>query len=183
MSEQDDIIQRAATGEGLATRDLFRQVYDELKQVAFRNIGQENSGHTLTATALVHEAFVALDGKTNWQDATHLYRTAAKVMRQILIDHARRKKAQKRASSHARSELDPHDIPAAKPRIDPVEFHEVLTQLHAAEPLAATVFEMRYYAGLTFGKIAEELSVSVEKVEALWKLARTTIARGLSRPD
>jgi RNA polymerase sigma factor (TIGR02999 family) len=182
MNRPDDITEQAVAGDRQATRDLFRAVYDDLRRVAAARLAGEAPGQTLTATALVHEAFLKLGPESLWNDSAHLYRTAAKVMRQILIDAARRKQSLKRGGILDRQDLNSDQVAASRNPIDPVEFDEAIGKLEAANPLASTVFEMRYYAGLTWENIAQELGISVEKTESLWSYARAKLAQSLSAP-
>lgn len=182
MPSAEDIIEDAAAGDGRATRDLFRIVYDDLRRMAAARLAGEAPGQTLSPTALVHEAFLKLGADMQWNDSAHLYRTAAKAIRQILIDVARRKQALKRGGFRERSDADPAAIAGKRMTFDPVEFDEAMQQLDAAHPQAAAVFELRFYAGLTWAKIADELGVSVEKVETLWCYARAKLSCSLSEP-
>lgn len=182
MDRSIDITDQAVDGDRQATRDLFRAVYDDLRRVAAAKLAGEVPGQTLTATALVHEAFLKLGPESLWNDAAHLYRTAAKVMRQILIDAARRRQSLKRGGLLDRQQLHSDHPAARRTPIDPVEFDEAIRSLEATNPPASAVFEMRYYAGLTWEIIAQELGLGVEKVESLWRYARAKLAQSLSAP-
>lgn len=180
MENPDEIINQAVAGSRQATRDLFRVVYDDLRRVAAAHLAGEAPGQTLTATALVHEAFLKLNPESQWNDPAHLYRTAAKAMRQILIDAARRKKSLKRGATFDRQDIFCNEMMSRRNPIDPVEFQEAIERLEAANPQAAEVFELRYYAGLTWENIAQFLGVSVEKIESLWRYARAKLASSIT---
>jgi RNA polymerase sigma factor (TIGR02999 family) len=182
MNRSEDIANRAIEGDNRATRELFQTVYQDLRRVAGAKLAGEAPGQTLTATALVHEAFLKLGPESQWNDKTHLFRTAAKVMRQILIDAARRKETSKHGGSHNHQELFPDDAIARTSKIDPAEFDEAVQKLDAVNPLACAVLELRHYGGQTWEEIAAELSVSVEKVESLWKYARAKLIQSLTPP-
>ena len=180
MDNPDEIVNQAVSGSRQATRDLFRVVYDDLRIVAAARLAGETPGQTLTATALVHEAFLKLNPESKWNDSAHLYRTAAKAMRQILIDAARRKNSLKRGGPIDRQDISCDETMARRNPIDPVEFQEAIERLEAASPQAAEVFELRYYAGLTWEHIAQTLGVSVEKTESLWRYARAKLASSIT---
>lgn len=182
MSLSDDIIDRASAGHRRATHELFRAIYDDLRRVATAQLAQEAPGQTFTATALVHEAFLKLSPQSQWNDAAHLYRTAAKAIRQILIDAARRKRSQKRGGTQERIDVPPDELAAIPAALDPIEFHEALDRLDAANAQAAEVFSLRYFGGMTWEAIAQTLGVSVEKTEALWAYSRAKLAQSLSEP-
>lgn len=182
MNEPERIIRSAMSGNQQATRELFHLVYDDLRRVAAARLAGEAPGQTLTATALVHEAFLKLAPESKWNDSAHLYRSAAKAIRQILIDAARRKRTLKRGDNMERSEIPDGEIVDRKPTLDQLEFHESLESLEAVCPDAAAVFDLRFYAGLTWEKIAETLEISVEKTESLWAYARAKLAKTLTPP-
>lgn len=182
MPSTDDIIDRAADGDRRATRELFETVYGDLRRIAAAQLAGEPPGQTLSPTALVHEAFLKLSPDAQWKDAQHLYRTAARAIRQILFDVARRKHSLKRGGGAARVGISASDLPARAPTVNPVELHEALEQLTSANAAAGDVFTLRHFAGLTWEQIANELEISVEKTESLWAYARARLARALTEP-
>lgn len=182
MASPEELVDHAISGQTQATHELFRHIYDDLRRVAAAHLAKESPAQTLTATALVHEAFLKLSPQTSWIDAAHLYRTSARAIRQILIDAARRKRSQKRGGGADRADIPPEEIPAGAQTLDPVEFHEAINRLEGANPMAAEVFSLRYFGGLTWEQIATALGVSVEKTESLWAYARAKLAQSLSEP-
>lgn len=182
MSEPDRIIQSAVSGNQQATRELFHLVYDDLRRVAAARLAGEAPGQTLTATALVHEAFLKLAPESKWNDSAHLYRTAARAIRQILIDAGRRKRTLKRGDNLQRVQAADMEIQNRTPVLDPLELHDSLEALESVCPEAAAVFDLRFYAGLTWENIAETLGISVEKADSLWSYARARLAKGLTPP-
>jgi RNA polymerase sigma factor (TIGR02999 family) len=182
MNNVDRIIEQTVAGDRNATRNLFGIIYDDLRKAAAARLAGEDPGNTLTPTALVHEAFIKLGSEATWNDSAHLYRTAARAMRQILVDAARRKKSQKRGGGRDRNNFDPNEAPARPVIFDPVELHEAIERLEAASSQAVEVFELRYYAGLTWEEIAQNLGISVEKTESLWSYVRAKLMQSLS-PD
>ena len=175
MSNRDDLVEKAAVGDPAAARELFSAVYEDLKRVAAARLAGEAAGHSLSPTALVHESFLKIGPDFQANDATHLYRAAAKAMRLILVDAARRRKSQKRGGGWTRLPTEPDQIAEERFTIDPLHFHEALERLEQANPLAATVVDLRFHAGLTWARIAETMGVSVEKVDSLWRYARARL--------
>lgn len=182
MQSPEIITDKAVSGDRQATRDLFRIVYDDLRRVAAARLAGEAVGNTLTATALVHEAFLKISPEAEWNDSAHLFRTAAKVMRHVLIDAARRRNSAKRGGLMDRKELDAEQVVVNRRAIDPVEFDEAINRLESASPQACSVFELRHYAELTWEQIAKELGISVEKANSLWEYAAAKIQQSLSAP-
>lgn len=180
MGSPDETIDGVIRADSHARHMLFQNVYNDLRRVAAAHLAGEAPGQTLTATALVHEAFLRLTPESNWRDQTQLYRTAVKAIRHILIDAARRKQSLKHGGQRQRTTI-PLDVVAASPStLDPLEFHEALDRLEAANSAAAEVFSLRYFGGLTWDQIAATLGVGTEKVEALWSYARAKLAQSLS---
>ena len=150
--------------------ELLPLVYDELRKLAAAKLVSEKSGHTLDATALVHEAWLKLaDASVEWQDRTHFFRTAATAMRRILVDRARAKLTTKRDGGQ-RVELP--DLAAPLPDEELLALDEALTKFAAGKPDHARLVELRFFAGLTNDEAAEALSVSPATAERMWRFAR-----------
>lgn len=181
FTEQVRALTRSGVG-GEATSALFARLYDELRSLAEALMARERSGHTLTPTALVHEAFLRLvdQSRIEWLDRSHFFGFAARVMRQVLVDHARRRRAQKRGGEQERVSL------TFAESITPVEAPDVLALDLALDALAredersARVAEMRLFAGLTVAEVAAVLGVSERTAQADWSFARRWLARELS---
>jgi len=171
-----------SSGHSDAVEKLFPLVYDELRSLASGFLRRERSGHTLQATALVHEAYFRLTGhsEATVRDRAHFFAVAAQAMRRILVDHARRHRAQKRISPEDRVPLDELPTVAADPDLDMLALHEALTALSDINPRQGNVVELRYFGGLTAGETAEVLEVSVATVERDWHAARLWLRRRLS---
>lgn len=157
---------------------LLPLVYEQLRHQAQRVMRAEGAGHTLQATALVHEAFLRLVGPRElpWQNRAHFFAAAAEAMRRILIDHARQKAAGKRGGPDARrAALDLTGLPDPRSERDSAGFlvlDEAIERLQQADPEAAEVVRLRYFAGLSVDETAAALAVSAPTVKRLWAFAR-----------
>lgn len=164
--------------------ELFPLVYDELKRVARRYLSRERAGHTLQPTALVHEAWMRLQGhEASWQGRTHVVAAGAQAMRHLLVDHGRGRRRAKRGGGVASVTL--HEwLDAADQR--PVSIEDVLALDEALRKLAevdarqARVVELRFFGGLSVPEVAEALGVSARTVEGEWTHARAWLRRALS---
>jgi RNA polymerase sigma factor (TIGR02999 family) len=153
--------------------DLFRLVYDELRRLAAAQLARVTQGGTLTATVLVHEAFIRLSqGRASWEDRRHFLNAAAQAMRHILISHARRKNTLKRGKALHRLELDELDVAVLPPDDELIALDEALNALAACNPRGAEVVRMRYFAGAGWADIALALNQTEDKVRTEWAFAR-----------
>jgi RNA polymerase sigma factor (TIGR02999 family) len=151
-------------------RDLLPLVYDELRKLAAAKLAAESPGHTLDATALVHEAWLKLaDASVEWQDRSHFLRTAATAMRRILVDRARAKLTAKRDGGERR---DLPDIAAPLPDPELLAMDEALTNFAAVKPDHAKLVELRFFAGMTGDEAAEALGVAPATADRMWRFAR-----------
>ena len=169
-------------GDQTALERLMPLVYDELRALAERSLRHERSGHTLQGTALVHEAYLKLvdQRQVRWQDRAHFFAVSAKLMRRILVDHARRHAAVKRGSGEPRLPLDQVDVPAAAtPPADWLALDSALHRLAALDARQAHTVELRFFGGLTIEETAEVLQVSPATVKNDWNLARAWLFREL----
>jgi RNA polymerase sigma factor (TIGR02999 family) len=167
--------------------ELMPQVYDELRRLAANYMRHERPGQTLQATALVHEAFLRLSKEKNqpWKNRTHFLAIAALSMRQILVQRARARHAEKRGGPNAdRITLDEAVIadrsPEASAGIDVLELDAALEKLAALDPQQAKIVELRYFGGLTVEEAAEALDISPATVKRHWTLARAWLKKELS---
>jgi RNA polymerase sigma factor (TIGR02999 family) len=181
MSELTRILNAIAQGEPNAVHELLPLVYDELRRLAEQKLAQEAPGQTLQPTALVHEAYLRLlgpAGQGRWNDRGHFFAAAAQAMRRILIDNARRKQAQKRDGGR-RVELQ--DVPAPPSAAeDLLALDEALTRLAAADPAAAQVVQLRYFAGLSIDEAAQSLGLSRATAYRHWTFARAWLLQELA---
>ncbi len=169
----------AREGDSQAAAALIEMVYPELRRLAASYLRRERPEHTLQPTALVHEAYLRLAGQPlNMQDRTHLFGVAAHVMRQVLAEHARARKAIKRDGQKVPIE---HDLPiAVTDSEDLVALDEALNQLAAIDQRQSRIVELRYFGGLTIAETASLLGISEKTVKRDWALARTWLHRELS---
>jgi RNA polymerase sigma factor (TIGR02999 family) len=184
-TEATRLIARMARGEKSAADALYPLVYGELRSQAERLIRGRSGGHTLQATALVHEAFLRLcPGSAGgaFEGRSHFVGVAAKAMRNVLVDHARRKKAEKRGGLVERVELEEAAHLLETADADLVEIHEALEGLAELDPDLARVVELRFFAGLSIEETAEALAVSVPTVVRDWRAARAWLLKELVEP-
>lgn len=145
-----------------AAAALLPLVYDELRRLARSYLSKERAGHTLQPTALVHEAYLRLAGKVQvpWQDRVHFYAAVAKVMRQILVDHARRRSTTKRGGDAIKISLAEAPEPLDPRAADILALDQALADLQRFDPRKAQIIELRFFAGLTIDETASLLEVS-----------------------
>jgi RNA polymerase sigma factor (TIGR02999 family) len=156
-------------------------VYQQLRAVAQQQMNKEGVGHSLQATALVHEAYlrIADNRKVPFQNKAHFFAVAAEAMRRILIDHARAKGAAKRGGNARREPLSVLDLAAENNPDEILALDEALTRLERAEPEVAAVVRLRFFAGLSGDDTAEALGISPRRVDSLWAYARAWLGREL----
>jgi RNA polymerase sigma factor (TIGR02999 family) len=175
---------RHTVADGLPA-DPFPVVYDELREVAHRQLEREAVGHTLSTTALVHEVFLKLKDRDGFNDRVHFFAMAARAMRRILVDHARRHQAAKRGHGARRVPLDSIDGLASEglaveERAELlVALDEALERLAALDARQAHVIELRFFGGLTEEETAESLGVGLRTVKRDWAKARSWLYQAL----
>ena len=171
------LLEQWQNGDSGAVDLLFPMLFDELRKLAIHQFQREAPGHTLQPTAVVNEAYVKLVGQDPGRvdNRRHFYALAAKAMRQVLIDHIRRKKTEKRAGDLVRVTLtDALGVPVqiGGTEVDNLALDKALTELAAHRPRAAQVVELRYFGGLTAEATAEVLGVNRKTVARDWNTAR-----------
>lgn len=161
--------------------DLFAVVYDELRRIARQQLAVETAGHTLSPTALVHEAYLRLAGQSpgRWSDRAHFLAVAAQAMRRVLVDHARRHRAAKRGGGVRRLTLDEATIAVEQQADLLLALDAALDRLGALEARLCRVVECRFFAGLTEQETAEALRVTDRTVRRDWVKARGWLLREL----
>jgi RNA polymerase sigma factor (TIGR02999 family) len=174
-----------SNGDEAALEKLTPLVYDELHRVAARYLSHERAGHTLQATALVHEAFVRLvdQRRVQWRNTLHFVALAAQMMRRILVDHARSHAYAKRGGGARKLSLDEAGELAADQVPDLLEVDVALDKLAELDPELSRVVELRFFGGLKNEEIAEVLGVSVPTVVRRWRLAKAWLYRHLGGED
>ena len=160
--------------------EMMPEVYAELRRLAAAYLRRERPGQTLQPTALVNEAYVRLVGQhPRFQNRAHFCAIAANAMRQILVERARARHAQKRGGGAARVTLDEGLVRSPEPTVDLQALDEALTRLTALDPQQARIVELRFFGGLTVEETAEALAISPATVKRHWSVARAWLAREL----
>ena len=179
------ILKEVASGERQSAEELFPLVYEQLRAIAQKRLSDERSGHTLQATALVHEAYVRLVGNSelHWDSRGHFFVAAAEAIRRILVDHARARLAQKRGGAgRQRLDLSINEVldlaMDGKPE-ETLALEEAFLRLQDEEPRAADVVRLRFFAGLSVDDTAAALGVSPRTVVLEWSFARAWLYRAL----
>lgn len=171
-----------AGGDATALPRLVEIVYPELRRIAAQRLRNERDGHTLQPTALVHEAYVRLaqqqPGK-QWQDRAHFFAVAAHVVRAVLVDHARARRAIKRGAGEAPLDLTIAGESAGATPVDLLDLDAALQSLEALDKEQGRIVELRYFAGLSIDETAEALGTSPSTVKRGWLAAKTFIRRHL----
>jgi RNA polymerase sigma factor (TIGR02999 family) len=185
MSEVTRILSAIDQGDPHAGEQLLPLVYEELRRLAAQKLAQEKPGHTLQATALVHEAYIRLVGAEqaqHWSNRGHFFAAAAEAMRRILVDQARRKQTDKHGGGRPRVELS-EDLAAPETRSDDlVALDEALTQLERHDAEAARLVKLRYFAGLTHQQAAQAVGISRRAADRRWALARAWLYQQIGEP-
>jgi RNA polymerase sigma factor (TIGR02999 family) len=176
MSDVTRLLEAAvAAGDCKAAADLIPLVYDDLRKLAAARMAAENPGHTLDATALVHEAYLRLTGAQSFESRSHFMRAAAEAMRRILVDHARARNAAKRGAGR-RVEFDSELLAAPAPDEALEALDESLSHLAAENPKLAELVQLRFFGGLTLEQTAEILGISARTADTWWAYARAWLA-------
>jgi RNA polymerase sigma factor (TIGR02999 family) len=175
------LLAQAAGGDKSAVEELLPLVYAQLRAVAQLRMATERSGHTLQATALVHEAYLKLVGprEVPWQNQAHFYSAAAEAMRRILLDYAKSRGRRKRGGDKSCVPLNVADLAETGNPEEILALDEALCRLEEHEPEAAKVVRLRFYAGLSVDQTAEALDLSPRTVDRRWKFARAWLFREL----
>lgn len=179
------ILARASEGDTSALDELFPLVYETLKRISRRQLRGPGAAATLDTTDLVHEAYVKLVPGTDveWQDRTHFFSVAARGMRQVLIDRARRRSAEKRGGDRRRVTLVERHLRFRMPLDELLALDEALHRLEARSQRQAEVVELRFFGGMSTAEVAAALDVSTRTVERDWTKARLFLHRELYPDD
>jgi RNA polymerase sigma factor (TIGR02999 family) len=184
MSDVTQLLSRIESGDAGAAQQLLPLVYDELRKLATFKLAHEKPGQTLQATALVHEAYLRLVGGNRpdaWNSKGHFFGAAAQAMRRILVENARRRSRVKHGGGRDQQELALSEIAAPPELHELLALDEALDRLHAEDPQAAELVQLRYFTGLTIPQAAEILHISPRKADFIWSFARAWLRRELSR--
>lgn len=189
MSDVTRLLSRIEAGDPRSSDLLLPLVYNELRALAAAKLAQEKPGHTLQATALVHEAYLRLledsglepgVGAPHWNGRAHFFGAAAEAMRRILIESARRRATDKRGGGMVREDAPLSQIVAPEAAEELLALDAALDRLTCEDPQAAELVKLRYFAELTVAQAAEILGVSPRKADFLWSFARAWLRREMA---
>jgi RNA polymerase sigma-70 factor, ECF subfamily len=171
-------------GNREAANQLIPLIYNEMRRMAGAYLQRERPGHTLQATALVHEAYMRLAGgqQVPWQNRAHFFAVAAHVMRQVLVDHARRRLSGKRGGNARKVDIDAEALIGAENIEDVIALDEALDRLGQLDPRQSRLVELRFFAGLDMEQLAEVLGVSPTTVKREWRSAKAWLHGELTLP-
>ncbi|GJM25100.1 MAG: DNA-directed RNA polymerase sigma-70 factor [Phycisphaerae bacterium] len=175
-SENDitQLLRAAASGERGDMDALMAAIYDDLRRLAVSHMSSERHDHTLQPTALVHEAYMKLVGQhsTDWADRLHFFSVASRIIRRILIDHARERRAQKRGGAADRLSMDAIDTPFEDRGIDLIALDEALKDLAQIDERQARIVELRFFGGCTIEEVAKLLEAGRRTIDRDWMAAK-----------
>ena len=177
------LLQQIRHGDRAAESDLIPLIYNQLQAIARRQMAHERPDHSLQATILVHEAFLRLvgDSQIDWSNRAHFFALASRVMRRMLVDHARAANAQKRPGPRQKVELDSALVFVEAQAADVVALDQALDRLAAWDARQCRVVEMHFFGGLGFEEIGEVLSISPRTAKRDWSMARAWLYRELNK--
>lgn len=178
------LLNRWGAGESDAFPELMTLAYDDLRAIAHRRL-LSTGGGTLATTALVHETYLRLAGREggSWENRAHFYAFAARAMRHILVDRARRAHAERRGGDVVRIPLDESAVGGGDGAADVLRVHEAVEQLAERHPRMAQVVELRFFGGLSVPEVARVLDASVRTVEREWTRAKAYLQESLADDD
>ncbi len=177
-----ELLHASNAGDAGALGELIPLVYEELRREAARHMRRQPLGHTLDPTAVAHEAYVRLVNRPpgTWEGRAHFFGVASKVMRSVLVDHARARRSAKRGGSGERLTLGAAaQVADAEPAVDVIDLDDALARLAAFDPERSRVVELRYFTGLSIEETADVLRVSPATVKRHWTVARAWLKREL----
>jgi len=182
MSDVTQILEAVQRGEAKAADELLPLVYEELRRMAAHKMSHEAQGHTLQATALVHEAWMRMvkSGNPQFQGRSHFFAAAAEAMRRILVESARRKRSLKRGALAPKEELHESRLAQNAPTDEMLAVDEALNLLSVKDPVAADLVKLRYFVGMTMDEAATALGIPLRSAERLWTYARAWLRQSIS---
>ena len=184
-SKVTQLLGRWRAGDREALDALMPLVYEELRRLARHYLQQERPGHTLQSTALVHEAYVRLIGQSphEWKSRAHFFGVAARLMRQILVDHARNRQAAKRGGNSLKLTLHEGLVGPKGKDLDLLALDDALNNLAELNPQQSHIVELRFFSGLTIEDTSEVLGISPATVKRSWTTARAWLFREMNRSE
>ena len=177
------LLRRWSAGDEQAMNAVYPLVYEDLRALAAAYLARERGDHTLQPTALVHEAYLRLaaSDELDLQGRTHFFAIAARALRRILVDHARKQVADRRVGAHRKEPLRDDLVAAPRRPYDVLDVHRVLEHLESRHPRIARLVELRFFGGLSEAEAAEVLDVSRSTLTRDWRFARLWLKDRLSR--
>ncbi len=178
-----DLLLNWVAGDEGALERLAPAIYEELKKIARNRLRSERPGHTLQPTALVNEAYLRLvdQKRVEWTCRAHFFAVAARIMRRVLVDHARRRQADKRHAQAAATTLDEAVDIGAQQDVDLIQLDDALKDLARLDPRQNRIVELRFFAGLTIDETAAVLRISPATVKLDWKMAKARLFREIQK--
>lgn len=179
------LLQAAAAGQRGDLDALMAAIYHDLRRLAASHLRGERRDHTLSPTALVHEAYVRLIDQcnTDWSSRLHFFAVASRIIRRILIDHARARDAEKRGGDRTLVSLCDHDVASPGRDVDILALDEAMQELAALDEQQARIVELRYFGGCTVEEIAQLLSIGKRTVDRDWQAAKAWLFLRLNSDD
>ncbi len=185
--DPNQLLAESIDGSDISTEKLLGLVYDELRVIAQRHLVKENVGHSLQPTALVHEAFIKLidQRNTNWQNTAHFRAIASKIMRRILVDHARAKYAKKRGGDFNRVSISSNPLSGSSSEnpYEIVALDDLLVRLNELNERHAKIVELRVFGGMSIEETAEAIDVSPATVKNDWRAARAWLLQEMQSSE
>jgi RNA polymerase sigma factor (TIGR02999 family) len=183
MNEVTRTLDRLHQGEAKAAEELLPLVYDELRKLAAVKMAQQPPGHTLQATALVHEAWLRIvgSGKQQWEHRRHFFAAAAEAMRHVLIDRARRRQCRRHGGGWEKVPLEEVEVGAPADQETLLALNEALGQFEKLDPVRAEVVKLRFFVGLSERETAELLGFSERTIQRHWAYAQAWLFERLSQ--
>lgn len=181
MADVTELLNRWTSGDQHAFDEVVTLVYRDLKRIAQRALANERFAQTLDPTGLVHEAYLRLvdQNRMQWSNRAHFFGAAAQAMRRILVEHARRRLAQKRGAGVGHESADKAFAVALEPDLDLIALNEALLELESADPESAQVIILRCFGGLSIEETAEVMKTSASSITRMWSFARAWLYRRL----
>lgn len=176
------LLNQVSNGNTLAINQILPLVYNELRKISSKYLRDEYRQHTLQTTELVHEAYIKLIGsnKLSWESRSHFYGIAAKSMRQILVDYARKRKSQKRGEGKTELPLDEAHFVIGESEEQLLNLNDALDKLESIEERSSKIVELRFFSGLSIEETAKILNISAATVKRDWKFAKAWLYREIN---
>ena len=182
IGEMTRLLRAASLGERGDVDALLSALYEDIRRLAVGHLRSERSDLTLQPTAIVHEAYIKLieQRSTDWKDRAHFFAVASRIIRRILVDHAREKAAAKRGGGARRLSLEGIDVEASQRDVNLVDLDEALAELAVISERQSRIVELRFFGGLTIPEVAEALGMGARSVDREWQVARAWLFHRLS---